>query len=123
MKIIFKFVVHILIVLLFTIISQIGGVIWILSILTVSIFKLKTKWTVPTFLSLYVTISFLVVPSLASIEGRVPLPISKAGDIAPHNLITVVLNRHYVKEDLLNELNIISKTFAKPTKKTKQRIL
>lgn len=119
MKVIFKFVIHLLIVLLFTIVSQIGGVTWILSMLTVSALKFKKKWTVPTFLALYFAISFLIVPSLASLDGRVPLPIFKSGNIVPHNLITIVFNRHYVKEDLLTELKIISKIFERINPDTK----
>lgn len=87
--------------------------------LTIKTLKLKKRWTVPTFLTLYVAISFLVVPSFASLDGRVPLPISKSGNIAPHNLITVVLNRHYVKKDLLKELYTISKIFARTNPNSK----
>ena len=119
MKLLFKLFIHLLIVLILTLLTQIGGVVWLITIFIFKGKKFKRRWFALTFLTFYSTITFLIVPILASMDGRVPLPISRSGNIAPHNLITVILNRHYVKEDLLTELNIISKTFSKTHPNTK----
>lgn len=50
------------------------------------------------------TSSLLIVPSIAKINGRVPLPITKSSNLVPHNYITVLLNRHYVKPRLKAQL-------------------
>ena len=112
MKSIFIVLGHLLIVGFLTIVTQIGGFIWIMALVFLKIMKIRRTILVPTFLSLYIIISLLIIPFLARIGGRVPLPISSEGILVPHNYITVLLNRHYVKERLLVELEIISKSFG-----------
>ncbi len=119
MKLILKLLFHLLVVLLLTLLTQVGGVVWLITILVFNKTKFKRRWFIPSFLTFYLACTFLIVPLVASVDGRVPLPVSKSGKIAPHNLITVILNRHYVKEELLKELNVISKEFTKTHSSTK----
>ena len=102
----FKIILHIAAVAFLTLITQIGGIIWILNF---GLFKWakkgKSRWTrFGLFIILYVASSILIVPKLAQLTGRVPLSISKSGSLIPHNLMTPLLNRHYVKPKLRTQL-------------------
>lgn len=44
--------------------------------------------------------SFLVIPFIAGLFGRVPLPISSKNNVGPRTVWTVLLNRHYVRPQL-----------------------
>jgi len=112
MKKIFRLCYHFLIILGLTIISQIGGLIWMINLFIFSyFFKRENKFTrLLSFLLLYLVSSFLIVPKLAKLSGRVALPISKSGILIPHNFITPALNRHYVKPKLKSELLEISRS-------------
>lgn len=57
-----------------------------------------------SYLILYLFSTFLLIPLIAKLNGRVPLPITKSENLIPHNYITPVLNRHYVKPKLKNQL-------------------
>ena len=49
---------------------------------------------------LYCLATFLVVPGIAKSFGRVPLPMTQKNHLRPLNLITCILNRHYVKLEM-----------------------
>lgn len=93
-------VLHFLVVIFMTIISQTGGVVYLLVLL---IFKWKNqlskKWFVPVFVSFYVLHVFIVIPPLAKQFGRVALPWSH-DVVKPRNYLYPMLNRHYVKPEL-----------------------
>lgn len=61
-----------------------------------------------TFILLYFISTFLIIPSLASLGDRTTLPIKRSGTLIPHNYITVILNRHYVRPKLKSDLIEIS---------------
>lgn len=63
---------------------------------------------VVSFVVLYLLISFIMVPPLAKMNDRVPLPTSKSGRLIPHAYFTILLNRHYVKPALKTALLTIS---------------
>jgi len=46
---------------------------------------------------------------LAKYFGRVPLPMTKFENLVPHNFLTPILNRHYVKPKLKSQLIEIAK--------------
>lgn len=81
-----------------TILTQIGGVIYLLSLFL----KRKFEWgklkLMVSFLMIYLLFTFLIFPILAPFGGRVPLPIT--GNLQPLTIWTVLLNRHYVRDDL-----------------------
>lgn len=109
-----KILLHILLVTVLTILTQVGGVIWIL---VLGYFKWSStqkskKFRLLTFLILYLLISLTIIPPLARINGRVPLPIIRSSNLVTHNMMTPLMNRHYVKPqlkaqlmDLANKLN------------------
>ena len=98
--------VFILVVLL-TVLTQVGGIVFLISILTFGIIdkKLGKRWTrvtakVLSFATLYLIFVFLVVPLTAQPFGRVPLPIFEDRNLKPGNIWTCLLNRHYVRPQL-----------------------
>ena len=101
-----KKLIHILIVGFLTLLTQIGGLVWIINFGYFKIFtKGKSKWSrLLTFLGLYSIVTLLIIPPIAKLGGRVPLPLSKSGKLIPHNYITPFLNRHYVRPQLKSQL-------------------
>ena len=86
----------------FTILTQIGGVVLLISLLISN--KIKNNFRFKKtliFLSTYLLFTFLIVPILAPIFGREP--IKHTDTIHPTNYMTVILNRNYVRP-AMNEL-------------------
>jgi len=110
-----SFVLHLFIIGFLTIISQIGGVVWIINILVKPVLPIKRKryFQLISFVILYAFITFILIPPIANQFGRTPLPITKSSNLVPHTYWTVVLNRHYVSPTLKNELITISNQFEK----------
>jgi len=80
-------VAHIAIVVLLTILTQLGGIAWLIS--------LAFKRRLLAFLIVYAALSLsatVIVPQF----GRVPLPCISNGPLQPQSLIYCALNRHYV---------------------------
>jgi hypothetical protein len=104
-------------VVLLTLLTQIGGLVlllvWGLSRLALP--RAMGAWRrvaihAVLFVVAYATISVLVVPPLAALGGRVPLPCRAQPDraFAAGSVLLCALNRHYVVPDqvvLLNELS------------------
>lgn len=97
----------ILIFIALTILTQIGGVVYLISFsfhrfihnrIERTGFQRLAKFGV--FLVLYCLATFAVVPLLAKPFGRVALPISGCQTLKPHNFFTYFLNRHYVRPEL-----------------------
>ncbi len=105
-----KTIIHITIVFILTLLTQIGGIVWILNFGLFRFWKQNvSRWTkLGCFFVLYVATSFFVVPQLAKLGGRVALPVYKSGNLIPHNYITPILNRHYVKPPLKSQLTNIA---------------
>lgn len=93
---------------LLPILTQIGGLVYIVSILT---HKLTDKWTnlniskvvyrFAMFLLLYTLTTFLIVPVIAKPLGRVALPLIETNHLKPLNILTCFLNRNYVRPELM----------------------
>lgn len=100
-----KVLVHIVIIVFLTIISQIGGIIYLLSIL---IYK-QRKQRIVLFLGLYLVSTFLIVPVVAPYFGREKIKETKY--IQAHSFFYKLLNRNYVKPKMNVVLQKISKEF------------
>ncbi|MFT6738705.1 MAG: hypothetical protein ACJAVF_000190 [Paraglaciecola sp.] len=108
MKLILYFIKSLFIIFFLTILTQIGGVVYLFSTLFFTIIKRVFPSKMPiflqktaTFLLLYLTITFFIIPPLAKFNNRIPLPyFSKKATLKPTNLLTVILNRHYVRPQL-----------------------
>jgi hypothetical protein len=98
-----KFLAGTLLFVGLTVLSQVGGLI-LLVCWHVCRYRLFTdearRWL--AFVSsgaAYVAITLLLVPGLAALFGRVPMPLfaSAEAPVAPRSLLYCLLNRHYVK--------------------------
>lgn len=99
--------------IMLTVLTQVGGLILLLFLLlwkkyAKKIERLKTakriyKFGIKTgiFISFYLMICLFIIPLIAKPFGRVPLPMNHP-NLQPLNIMTCLLNRHYVKEELLN---------------------
>jgi hypothetical protein len=101
---------HLLFVALLTIVTQVGGVIYLFALLIRGRFRFGRLQLLFLFGSIYLVFTFTVIPLSASLTGRKPLPLS--GDLRPLNFMTVLLNRHYVNEDLKKVIIKVNSDFA-----------
>ncbi len=89
---------RIIVFLLLTLLTQFGGVVYLIN---GYLFK---KWNflnkLFSFAMLYTLALFIVVPLLAKLVDRVPLPAHNSEYIGPANYMTIALGRNYVKSDL-----------------------
>jgi hypothetical protein len=107
MRSLLKVTLRIILFCFLTILTQVGGVIYLISIGT-------RKWTdgwasnkffkaalrLTSFLIIYCLATFLIVPAIAKPFGRVVLPLTETNHLQPLNILTVILNRAYVTPDL-----------------------
>jgi hypothetical protein len=102
-----KTLCHLLLFLLLTILTQIGGLVYLLALvlypflsskLSKSITRITVKLSV--LVALYTLATFVLVPMLAKPFGRVPLPVSEEANLKPLTFLTPFLNRHYVRPEL-----------------------
>lgn len=90
-----------------TFVTQVGGVVFLISILTFGLIdkRLNRRWTrvtakILSFVTLYFLFVFVIVPLTAKPFGRVPLPLVESNHVRPANILTVLLNRNYVRPEL-----------------------
>lgn len=102
MKTLLKITFKIIVFVLLTVLTQIGGVIYLLSLLVSQKWKknFKVKKAL-VFIGLYSFSTFLLVPLVAPFFGREK--VKHSAKIKPTNYMTVLLNRNYVRP-VLNEL-------------------
>ncbi|MEO8068683.1 MAG: hypothetical protein ABI599_13390 [Flavobacteriales bacterium] len=113
-----KVIARSLLFLLLTVITQIGGMVLLLSWLVSR--RLLARWPVrfpkllgtAVFVMLYITTTALIVPPLARLNGRVPLPVFEDEALAPRTLGTALLNRHYVDVELKTLAHDVAHAFA-----------
>lgn len=104
---ILKVISIILIVFFLTVLTQVGGVVYLVSrvffkkINGFSTNKLKLSfYKLVLFLLIYTFSTFLLVPLIAKPFGRVPLPYTETNHLQPLNFLTCFLNRNYVTIEL-----------------------
>jgi hypothetical protein len=111
------------IILLFAILTaltQVGGIILLLWLLLYQFFKkrLKNLWVrrgvhVGGFVVFYLFFMFVIIPPLARIQDRVPLPMSKSGALVPVTYWTAIFGRNYIKSEGRDKLETIAEAFVK----------
>lgn len=110
-KSIFKIFVHVLFAIILTIITQIGGVVYLIAIL---IIRRKSTQHRPkrlvVFALLYFVFTFIFVPLIAPLFGREK--IKKSNHVEARTFITDLLNRNYVKPELNSSLQIIASSLS-----------
>lgn len=100
--------------LLLTLLTQVGGVVYVINFSTYRFInrKVNHQWLrrfckLSTFVLFYAIATFFIVPMLAKPFGRVQLPVRKGNHpdkpgqvIRPLTFLTCLLNRNYVRKDL-----------------------
>jgi hypothetical protein len=108
MKKLLKYLLIAILFIILTILTQIGGVILLLSIWLSNIWKINSKFKVFfIFLMLYLILTFLIVPHIAPIFGREK--VIDNNQIEPTNYMTILLNRNYVRPKVNNLLEETAK--------------
>ena len=108
---------NILIFVLLTILTQTGGLVMLLALFLFHFFGktinsriLRVIAKSGLFVMLYLIFTFVIIPVLAAAMGRVALPVTTDGPLRPLNKLTCLLNRHYVRHDLLRAALDVAKT-------------
>src|SRR6186713_2339510 len=101
LRICFKILAGLILFLLLTVLTQVGGIIllltWLLSFIVSRYFQSDiVKRLIPStlFILLYLLTTGVVIPPVAKHFGREPLP--WRGNLQPRTIWTCLLNRHYV---------------------------
>lgn len=111
MKILGKILLATIWFVLLTLLTQTGGLIWLLSrLLTKGLpSRYQSRFIISlVFIVLYLSTTLFVVPPLAKKYGRVPLPVFSNPHLKPENLLFAVLNRHYVRPELRSALEEVA---------------
>jgi len=102
LKIFLKFIFDILLFVILTVLTQIGGIIYLVSLTFSHKWKTRLKHkNLVVFTGLYLVATLLIVPFIAPFFGRER--VHHTSLISPTNYLTVLLNRNYV-QPRLNEL-------------------
>lgn len=100
-----SYISHGLWLLILTLLTQIGGLVWIITLVLQTLLPKRMPafrwWAFPL---LYLCCSILIVPPLARSFGRVPLPVFGSATLKPQNLLFALFNRHYVRPELRDVL-------------------
>lgn len=106
-----KIIFHILKIVLLTVITQIGGVIYLISITGIKSNATKYKLKRSTlFTTLYLATTFLIIPQISPYFGREKIKESKY--LVAHSVWYKILNRNYVTPKLNQVLTTVSKEFS-----------
>lgn len=110
----------ILLFVILTALSQVGGLILLLWLLLYQFFKkrFKNAWVrrgvhVGGFVVFYLFFMFVIIPPLARIQDRVPLPMSKSGALVPVTYWTAIFGRNYIKSEGRAKLETIAEAYVK----------
>ncbi len=109
---IIKTVFHLLITFLLTILTQVGGVIYLITIFVFR--KRNRKFKLLTFIVSYAIISLFVLPKLVPFFGREKIKNSEY--LQPNSFVYLITNRNYVVPELNNVLSEVSQELHKKHK-------
>lgn len=87
---------HLFLFILLTIITQVGGIIWLLSLWMSKTWSWRKRYVFPI---LYLTFNLVIIPPTAKLFGREKLPIIHS-DVQPINWFYPLLFRNYVQPEL-----------------------
>lgn len=111
MKLLAKIIFGALFFGLLTLLTQIGGLVWLLALLIVRLAPQRYRFRFAgsiAFFALYLLTVVLVVPPLARMGGRVPLPVFSNPQLQAENLFFALFNRHYVRPELRRALEDVA---------------
>lgn len=98
-----KIILNLLVVIFLTTLTQVGGIIWLLSLPVLQRIRRASRWQQKglrgaIFLLIYGVTAFVIVPPLAQLAGRTPLPCfaSDTNPLQAANVGYCLLMRNYV---------------------------
>ncbi len=103
-----KFFLHLILAVFLTVLTQIGGILYLLSLI---VFRKKGKRKYLYFLGIYLLFTFLIVPYSAPLLGREKITNSEI--LRPRNYFYVLTNRNYVTPKLNKTLQTVADQFSK----------
>jgi hypothetical protein len=105
-----KWLARFILVIFLTILTQIGGLSYLLSsLISRKILSLKKSWQRACIhFAVYMVLTFLIIPALSP---RKALPLSNSDGLRPLSFITCVLNRHYVDPELHDVMSTVNEQF------------
>ena len=107
-----KILLHIVIFVLLTILTQIGGILYLISILVIKRTANKRRLKrIGVFIGLYLIATFFIVPNVAPIFGREK--IKETEFLKAHSFFYKLANRNYVRPELNKSLTQIATEFEK----------
>lgn len=107
-----KNLLHLITITVLTITTQIGGVVYIITLLILHKVKRKTILKrISLFVLLYLIATFLITPYLAPVFGREK--IKETDYLKAHSFFYKLANRNYVKPELNQVLHDISSAYGK----------
>ncbi len=107
-----KIILYIIIILLLTAITQIGGLIYLISLILVNKKTEKKRLKrIGIFATLYIFATFLIIPNLAPTFGREK--IKETEFLQAHSFFYKLANRNYVKPQLNKAIEKIANDFEK----------
>lgn len=122
MKKILKYSWTLLVFLLLTVISQIGGIVYLLSLWISNKINIKFRFKILlVFFVLYVLTTFLVIPLIAPLGGREK--IIQTSNLKPVSILTNILNRNYVRKEMNSFLLNVSNELKRQDNRIQLRYL
>lgn len=113
-----KIAVKIFIIILLTLVSQVGGLIYLVSEVLVKRTSPKYRLKkIIVFSGLYLLFTFIAIPIIAPFFGR--QIIQNSDQVTAHTFITIVLNRNYVTPELQTAIQQIALDYQKKYPKIK----
>ena len=106
---VFKIILHLIVTLFLTVLTQIGGVIYLIIIVTLRNKTRKIRFTY--FSIVYLVFTYLVIPLVAPIFGREKIYNSK--NLQPRSFFYTLTNRNYVVPEMNAILQSVSNSFQK----------
>ena len=101
-RLILRKLLHAFAFVFLTALTQIGGIAFLVSLYLRRRKGFTKGKTALAFIAVYLILSIIVAPLCAPLFGRKALP--WFGDVRPLNVMTCILNRHYVNPELHNQL-------------------
>ena len=105
-----RILLHIILIVLLTIVTQIGGIIYLIAVLLIKRTATKGRLKrIGIFAGLYLFTTFLIIPNIAPIFGREK--IKETEFLKAHSVFYKLANRNYVRPELNKSLTKIATEF------------
>lgn len=116
-KTVLSIIGHLLMFVLLTVITQVGGLIYLLCLLLFAWRKIGGLLPrMVIFAGVYLLLTQVVIPPLAKSNNRVPMPVmqEKSTHVKPHSIWLALACRHYVRPELKEMILSIAEEMQEP---------